>query len=195
MNRTLLSLLAAAVALVCAPAMAALYQLDPDHSEVGFGIRHLVINTVRGTFGEYGGSFSLDGQGNLASVQVEIKAASIDTRVAKRDDHLRSADFLETAKYPLIAFRSTSIAPGAGTTFTVTGLLRIREIEKEVRLTGELAGPIKDPWGKQRMGIVLRGSIDRNDFGVSYNGTMESGGLLIDNTVAVHLEAEGVMQP
>ena len=188
----LFMLFTAALLIQGTPAIADEYQLDPDHSEIGFSIRHLVINSVRGAFREYSGGFAVDAQNKLLSAQAEIKVASVDTRVAKRDEHLRSLDFFETAKYPAITFRSTAIVPGEGGSYAVTGLLKIKNVEKEVRLTGELSGPIKDPWGMQRMGITLRGTIDRNDFGVSYNATMESGGLLIDKSVAVYLEGEGI---
>lgn len=191
--KKLFILIGAALLLFAFPAFADVYSIDPDHSEIGFSVRHMVITNVNGAFREYKADLTVDDNNRLTAFQAEVKVASIDTRIQKRDDHLRSPDFFDVVKYPAITFKSGSVSPGAGNTFTVTGELKIRDVVKQVELDGELTGPVKDPWGNQRMGIVLRGRIDRNDFGVSYNKVLETGGLLIDNEVNVHLEGQGIL--
>jgi polyisoprenoid-binding protein YceI len=176
------------------PVLADQYAIDPDHSEIGFSVKHMVITNVKGAFREYTAGFEVDANNKLVSVKADIIVTSIDTRIQKRDDHLRSADFFELAKYPTITFASSSVVPGPGNSFKVKGLLKIKGVIKEIELDGELTGSIKDPWGNQRMGIVLRGTIDRLKFGLNYNKILETGGLLIDNEVKIHLEGEGILK-
>lgn len=175
------------------PVLAGTYTVDADHSEIGFAVKHMVITNVKGAFRQHNSKFEVDKDNKLLSVQAEVTVDSIDTRVQKRDDHLRSPEFFDAAKYPAITFNSTSIKSVDGNSYIVTGILKIKDVAREITLDGELSGPVKDPWGNQRMGIILKGQIDRNDFGVTYNKVLETGGLLIDNTVAIHLEGEGIL--
>ena len=175
-------------------AFAAQYDIDPDHSEIGFAVKHMVITNVKGAFLDYSAGFQVGDNNKLVALQADIAVKSIDTRIQKRDDHLRSGDFFEVSKYPEITFATTSVVPGTGNSYRVKGRLKIKNVEKEIVLDGELTGPVKDPWGNQRMGIVLRGKIDRRDFGVTYNKVLETGGLLIDNEVKIHLEGEGILK-
>jgi polyisoprenoid-binding protein YceI len=170
------------------------YAIDPDHSEIGFAVKHMVITNVKGAFREYNAGFEVDRDNKLVSLNADIVVASIDTRIQKRDDHLRSADFFEITKYPKITFVTTSVVPGTGNSYKVKGLLTIKNTVREIALDGELTGPVNDPWGNQRIGIVLRGQIDRRNFNVTYNKILETGGLLIDNEVKIHLEGEGILK-
>ena len=154
----------------------------------------MVITNVKGAFREYNAEFKVDASNKLVSVDAEIIVTSVDTRIQKRDDHLRSSDFFEAGKYPNITFTATSVVPGKGNNYKVKGDLKIKNIVQKIELDGELTGPVKDPWGNQRMGIVLSGHIDRREFDVTYNKVLETGGLLIDNLVNIHLEGEGILQ-
>lgn len=169
------------------------YVIDSDHAEIGFAVKHMVITNVKGAFREYNVGFEVDKDNKLVSLKANIVVSSIDTRIQKRDDHLRSADFFEVAKYPEITFVTTSVVPDDRNTYKLKGLLKIKDTEREINLDGELTGPVKDPWGNQRIGIVLRGQIDRRNFNVTYNKILETGGLLIDNEVKIHLEGEGIL--
>jgi len=176
------------------PILAGQYTIDSDHSEIGFSVKHMVITNVKGAFREYKGGFVVDENNKLVSLQADIVVNSIDTRIQKRDDHLRSPDFFDVAKYPKITFATTSVVPGGGISYKVKGVLHIKDTVREITLDGELNGPVKDPWGNQRMGIVLKGQIDRRNFNVTYNKVLETGGLLIDNEVKIHLEGQGILQ-
>ena len=170
------------------------YTIDPAHSEIGFSVKHMVITNVKGAFREYNAEFKVDENNKLVSVDAEINVVSVDTRIQKRDDHLRSSDFFEAGKYPKITFTATSVVPGRGNNYKVKGDLKIKKAVQKIELEGELSGPVKDPWGNQRMGIVLNGQIDRRKFDVTYNKVLETGGLLIDDLVNIHLEGEGILQ-
>jgi polyisoprenoid-binding protein YceI len=170
------------------------YTVDPEHSEIGFSVKHMVITNVKGAFREYNAEFKVDTNNKLLSVNADIIVVSVDTRIQKRDDHLRSSDFFEADKYPKITFTATSIVSGTGNKYKVKGDLKIKKTVQEIELDGELTGPVKDPWGNQRMGIILEGQIDRRKFDVTYNKVLETGGLLIDDLVNIHLEGEGILQ-
>jgi len=192
MNKLLL-LISTIVLLTGGTSLAEVYTVDPNHAEIGFSVKHMVITNVKGAFREYTSHFEIDTNNKLTALSAEVDVKSIDTRIKKRDDHLRSADFFEVEKFPSITFKSLSVKPESNNRYTVTGELKIRDISKPVELTGELVGPVKDPWGNQRMGIVLNGQIDRKVFGLTYNKVLESGGLLIGDEVKIHLEGEGIL--
>lgn len=170
--KKLASLVAAAALAVPAFALADTWNVDGSHTRVGFAVRHLLISDVKGEFNKVTGKAAID-DANLAksSVEVTIDAASIDTRDAKRDDHLRNPDFLETAKFPTITFKSTKVEGGADGKLKVTGDLTIRGVTKPVTLEGELTKEIKDPWGNQRRGFSATTKIDRREFDVKYDPT------------------------
>ena len=179
---------------ISGPAIADVYIVDSDHAEVGFSVKHMVITNVKGAFRDYSAVFELDADNKLKSFTADVKVESIDTRIKKRDDHLRSPDFFEIVEFPTITFKTTSVVPTGTNTYDVTGVLKIKNMTKEIKLDGELNGPVKDPWGNQRMGIILSGQLDRREFGLTYNKVLETGGLLIDNKVKVHLEGEGILK-
>jgi polyisoprenoid-binding protein YceI len=179
-----------------APAQAAdVYALDPAHSSVGFAVKHMVIAKVRGVFEQYDASFTIDEGSRLTSATADIQAASINTRIEKRDNHLRSEDFFHASAYPLMTFRSETVTHKGGNAYEITGTLTIRGTAKTVTLTSEGYGPVKDPWGYQRIGFSAYATINRKDFGLNWNQVLEAGGLLVGDEVEITLEGEGVLQP
>lgn len=167
------------------------YRIDPTHASAAFKVRHLMVSNVRGELGEVTGEVSLDPADPARStVQARIDAAGIDTRNADRDAHLRSADFLDVAHHPAIAFRSTAVRPAGGGALEVDGELTIRGATRSVTLAVELSDEIKDPWGNAKRGVTATARIDRRAFGLTWNAVMESGGIVVGDTVEVSIEAE-----
>lgn len=168
------------------------YEIDPVHSELSFRIRHL-LGRVAGTFGEWGGTVAIDSVTPANSkVDVTIRTASIDTRVQARDDHLRTSDFFAADSFPTITFRSTNVAV-AGNQIRLRGDLTIRGTTKPVLLTGTYEGRFLDPWGKMRTAFIASATIDRQDFGVSFNAPFETIGQIGDE-VWIEIAIEAVQQ-
>ena len=178
-------------ALVAAPVGAQdTYQLDPAHTSVTFKVRHMMVSNVKGTFGKVSGTINFDPEKTEnSSVEVAIEAASIDTNNEKRDAHLRSADFLDVETHPSLTFKSRKISR-KGDQWIATGDLTIRGVTKQVDLPFTLSGPAADPWGNQVIGIETSFSINRTDFGASWNKALEAGGVLVDETVNIEIGAE-----
>ncbi len=169
----------------------ATWNIDTTHSTISFAVRHMVIAKVRGSFRTYGGMVMLDEQDLTASsVSVRIDAASIDTGVEQRDNHLRSADFLDVKKFPAITFQSTKVEKSSGKGLRVTGNLTIRDATREVVLEAEQLGIAKDPWGNIKAAFEAKTSIDRRDFGLTWNQALETGGVLVGEKVEISLEIE-----
>ncbi len=168
------------------------WDIDVAHSAIHFHVRHMVISKVHGRFARWSGAIQLDtADPTRSSVEVTIDAASIDTQVADRDAHLRSADFLDVAKYPNLTFRSTRIEKvGAG--YRVTGELALHGVRREVVLEAEFAGTGKDPWGNERAGFAARATLDRRDYGLTWNAALEAGGVLVGEKVEITIELEAV---
>jgi polyisoprenoid-binding protein YceI len=168
------------------------WDIDVGHSAIHFWVRHMVISKVHGRFARWSGTIALDPRDLTRSkVDVRIDAASIDTQVADRDAHLRSADFLDTAKHPEITFRSTRIEQ-AGTGYRVVGELAMHGVSREVTLEAEFAGTGKDPWGNERAGFSAKASLDRRDYGLVWNAALETGGVLVGEKVEITIELEAV---
>ncbi len=163
------------------------WQIDPSHSSIEFQVKHLMISKVKGRFTEFAGTLEAREDGTLKASGT-IQTASIDTHEPKRDEHLRSADFFEVERYPEISFASSEIAPTGGTDFRVVGELTIRGITKPVELTGSVEGTGDDPWGNDRVALELRGEINRSDFGLTWNQALETGGVLVGDTIKLELE-------
>jgi polyisoprenoid-binding protein YceI len=196
MKRLLTSaVLAAAVVLPAlpAPARAAdVYNIDKGHSEVSFQIRHLVTN-VRGRFNDFEGTVNLDPANMVGStVEFKIKAASIDTGVADRDKHLRSADFFDTDKFPEITFKSKSIKATGKDQYAVTGTFTMHGVSKEVTLPVTFLGTAKDPWGGTRAGFETNATIDRKEYGIVWNKALDAGGTILSDEVKVAINLEAV---
>lgn len=168
------------------------WQIDPAHSNAQFSVRHMMISNVRGEFGSVTGSANFDGKdATRAKVQAVIDAKSINTREPKRDDHLRSADFFDVAKYPTITFASRKIEQSADGKIKMTGDLTIHGVTKEVVL--DVDGPtqaIKDPYGNERVGASATTKVNRKDFGLMWNGLLESGGVVVGDEVAITIDVE-----
>ena len=168
------------------------WQIDPAHSAAHFSVRHLMISNVRGEFTNISGSALID-PANLSnsSVEVTIQAASLSTREPQRDEHLRSADFFDVAKYPALTFRSKRIESLGAEYFKLVGDLTIHGVTKEVTL--DIEGPtpaIKDPWGNVRAGVTGSTKINRKDFGLVWNALTETGGVVVGDEVKITIEAE-----
>lgn len=169
-------------------ASAAIYKVDPSHSTVGFKVKHMMISTVTGKFGNFNGTYDLD-KGQFKALSGTIKADSIDTGIAKRDDHLRSADFFDVANYGDITFVMTS-----ATKSKMTGNLTIHGVTKKVVLNIDMGGVVEDPWGNQRSGFVLNGKINRKDYGLNWNKAIEAGGVVVGDEVKIVVEIEGIAE-
>ncbi len=174
------------------------WSLDPAHTTVGFSAKHMMFTTVRGKFKDVKGTVVVDADSpDRSSVEVEIAAASIDTGVQQRDDHLRSADFLDVEKNPTITFRSKRVEGAAkreGDRFKVFGDLTIHGTTREVVLDAEYEGEGKDPWGGTRAGFSASTKIDRRDWGLTWNAALETGGVLVSNELRIEIEAQAVKQ-
>ncbi|MEK6709813.1 MAG: YceI family protein [Nitrospinota bacterium] len=185
--------LAAALLLALpAPARAAEWTLDPAHTIVSFRVRYMMISWVRGVFGKVKGEATyVPGQPATARVAIEIEVASIDTQHERRDDHLRSGDFLLAEKHPAIAFKSKGVRNARADGFDLVGDLTIRGTTKEVVLKVEdVSGVTKDPRGRERVGATATTRINRHDFGASYNRVLEAGGVLVGDDVHITLDVQ-----
>jgi polyisoprenoid-binding protein YceI len=147
-------------------------EIDPSHTTLGFSAKHLAVSTVRGQFDKFEGSFEGPGDDyTQARGELKIEVASLNTRTEQRDNHLRSADFFDAAKYPYIMFKVTSVEPVAGDAYIVHGDLTIKDVTKPIRLEASLEGRVPDPFGnKERLGITAKGQINRMDFGLNWDG-------------------------
>jgi polyisoprenoid-binding protein YceI len=173
--------------------MAQTWNIDPAHSAIHFTVRHMVFAKVRGSFGAWQGELELEPDDLARSkLSVEIDAASIDTGVADRDTHLRSADFLDAEKHPKLTFRGTRIDKQSDTELRMTGDLTIRGVTRPVTLEVERLGEGTDPWGKRRIGFSARGTINRKDFGLEWNQALEAGGVLVGEKVELEIDVEAV---
>jgi polyisoprenoid-binding protein YceI len=169
--------------------------LDPTHSELGFKIRHLMITNVSGSFKEFQAEVEME-EGDFSTAQINATAemASIFTNNEQRDAHLRSSDFFEAGKYPELKFQSTKIEKVDSETFTLYGELTLKGLTKPVKLNVEFTGLAKDPWGGERAGFVLSGKINRSEWGINFNGVLETGGLALSDEVKIHSELQLVKQ-
>ncbi len=172
------------------------WEIDPAHTLVEFSAKHMMVTTVRGRFSGVKGSIELnDVDPTKSSVTAEIDAGSLDTRTEQRDNHLRSADFLDVEHHPTITFRSTKVDHGRGDHYTVVGDLTIRGTTRPVTLDATLNGKGKTPYGTEVVGFSAETTINRKDWGLNWNVALEAGGLLVGDTIKIVLEVEAVRQP
>lgn len=174
-----------------AQAETAEWTIDGSHSRVGFSVSHMVVSSVSGRFKQFGGKVELD-DANLTKSEVEItiKAESIDTDDAKRDEHLRSPDFFDAKKFPTLLFKSSKIAKAGGNKYKLTGDLTIHGVTKVVTLDAVLSDPVKNPWGKLVRSVRLGGKVKRGDFGLKWNKTLDAGGVLVGDEVTLDVQVE-----
>ena len=168
------------------------WQVDAAHSAVNLAVRHMVISKVRGRFARWNAKLGLDPSDlPRSSVEVEIEAASIDTGVGDRDAHLRSADFLDAQNHPLLTYRSRRVEAISPERLRIVGDLTIRGVTREVVLEAE-HGRGKDPWGNERTGFVATATVNRKDFGLTWNAALETGGFLVGDEVRISLSFEAI---
>lgn len=168
------------------------WHVDPAHSSVEFEVKHMMIATVRGRFRDFEGT--IEAAEDIANSRVHgvVKTGSIDTNEPDRDAHLRSADFLDTGRYPESRFESKRIEPLGGARYRVFGDLTIKDVTREVELEATVEGAERDPWGNERVGIRVRGTIDRNDFGLRWQRLLETGGFLVGDEVKIAVDVSAV---
>lgn len=173
----------------------ATWQIDGSHSAVEFAVKHMMVSRTKGRFAKFDGHVELDEQ-NLAnsSVAVVIDVASIDTNDEKRDEHLRGADFFDIENYPKITFTSTKVTARGGDTFEVVGDLTIKDVTQPVVMKVEAQGAGTSPWGQQVAGYEASTSVNRKDFGLTWNVALETGGFLVGDEIKIALEIELVKQ-
>ena len=167
------------------------YTIDPSHCHIGFSVRHLVINNIRGRFTDYSGAIVFDEQDiTRSSVEITIKVESINTDVKNRDDHLRGSDFFDVAKYPDITFKSSRIEKrGAG--YAAIGQFTMRGVAREITLPFKVNGK-SNFQGATHLGVEAAVTINRRDFGMTWNATLDTGGLVVGNEVTIELNIEAV---
>jgi len=170
------------------------YVLDPTHTRIGFVARHLMVTKVRGSFGEFTGSITVGEDAKGSTAEAVIKTASVDTGTPDRDAHLRSDDFFASETYPDMTFGNARVTGQKGASFTVVGDLTIKDVTREVTLDVELDGVAKDPWGNEKLAVTATTEIDREDFGMTWNVALETGGVLVSKRVVIEIEAQAARQ-
>lgn len=178
----------AALALLSSAKADDTYKIDPAHTRVGFSVKHLGINHVHGRFREFAGSLVLEGD-VLKEASATIQAQSVDTGVAQRDNHLRTADFFDATNYPTITYRTKQVK-GKGEHLTLVGDFTMRGVTKEIRLPVTLSKPIKDPWGNMRVGLEGKMKLNRKDYGLRYNQLLPTGIPAVSDEVELEITAE-----
>jgi polyisoprenoid-binding protein YceI len=166
------------------------FTIDAAHTTVGFVARHLMVSKVRGSFTEVSGAITVADEPLESSVSVVIGAVSINTGSPDRDQHLRGSDFLDLDNHPEIRFRSTRVVKRSGSDFVIAGELTIRGVTREVELAVEFDGLARNPWGKEVVAFTATTEIDREDFGITWNAALETGGVLVGRKVAIEITAE-----
>jgi polyisoprenoid-binding protein YceI len=171
------------------------YALDASHSQVGFAVRHLMVSKTRGRFSDFAGTIQIGENPLESSVEVTIQAGSVDTRDEQRDGHLRSGDFFDAEAHPTWSYKSRSVRPaGKDGQYVVEGDLTIKGVTQSVPLELSFEGGATDPWGGVRLGFSGKAELDREDFGLTYNQALETGGVLVGKKVSIEIEAEAVKQ-
>ena len=168
------------------------WTVDASHTSVTFGVRHMMVSTVRGVFHKFNGTVGFDRANPAKSwVNFEVDIASIDTREAKRDEHLRSGDFFESEKFPKMTFRSDTITKKSDDEYEIAGQLTIKGVTKPVTFqVSDVTGEHADPWGGIRMGGTAKTKIKRSDFGMTWNAALEAGGIVVGDEVKIEVEVE-----
>jgi polyisoprenoid-binding protein YceI len=166
------------------------WEIDPSHSTLGFSVRHLMVSKVRGRFASFSGRIDIGEDPAATAVEVRIDAASIDTRAEDRDNHLRSPDFFDVERFPTLSFRSTGVEHVDGSRWKLHGDLTIRDVTRPVTLDVEYAGLEHSPWGQDRIGFEASTEIARDDFGLTWNQALESGGVVVGKRVRLEFDVE-----
>lgn len=171
------------------------WAIDPTHSEISFKVKHLMITNVKGVVKEFDAVIhTTDNNFITSDINLHLKPASIDTGVADRDAHLRSADFFDVENYPEMIFKGSSVEKADDDSYTLSGDLTIKGITKPVKLEVEFNGVMKDPWGNEKAGYAINGKINRKEWGLNWNATLEAGGLLVSDDVKISSEIQLIKQ-
>ncbi|MDP9326002.1 MAG: YceI family protein [Candidatus Dormibacteraeota bacterium] len=164
--------------------------IDTNHSVIGFSAKHMMFTTVRGRFTDYEGLAEIEGEDyKTAHGELTAKTASVDTGVADRDAHLRSADFFDADNYPEMKFVSTNIEKTGDNLYRITGDLTIKDVTGPITVDAEAGPKINDPWGNERIALAVSGKLNRKDWGLNWNMALEAGGFLVSETVNLEVEA------
>lgn len=170
-------------------------KIDRTHSTIGFTVKHFMVTNVRGEFKDFDGTIEVDGTDHRTlNADVVIKTASVTTNTDQRDDHLRSADFFDAEKYPEMHFVSTGVDQKSDDEYVLRGNLTIKDVTRPVELNATVEGSINDPYGNERTGVTVRGSINRDDFGLTYNQVLEAGAVVVGKKVTLEIEV-AVLRP
>jgi polyisoprenoid-binding protein YceI len=161
---------------------------------VGFVVKHMMVSKVRGRFDDFAGTITISDDPGASSVEVSVQLNSVDTRDAKRDEHLRSADFFTTDQHPTMTYRSTGVRHDGDNRWLVDGDLTLLGVTRPLQLEVEFEGAAKDPWGGSRIGFSAKGEVNREDFGMTFNAALETGGVLVGKKAVIEIEAEAVKQ-
>lgn len=167
------------------------WNVDPAHSVVQFSVKHMGIATVKGQFNEFAGSLTI-GEDGTATASGTVQVASVDTREADRDAHLKSPDFFDAETHEQIVFRSTAIEPLDEETFKITGDITIHGVTKPIVLEAVVEGTDTDPWGRERVGLTVTGQLNRSDFEMKFNQALGSGNMLVSDKVKLSLDISAV---
>jgi polyisoprenoid-binding protein YceI len=170
------------------------YIIDPGHSGVSFTGRHLMISKVRGKFAVTEGRIVIGEDPEQSSVEAVVSAASVSSGDARRDEHLRSADFFDVERYPTITFRSTKVEDLGDGEFALTGDLTVRDVTKPVTFKGEYLGSSKSPWNTTVAGFTAEATVNRKDWGLEWNMALETGGVLVSDKITLTLDVEAILQ-
>jgi polyisoprenoid-binding protein YceI len=167
------------------------WAIDPTHSKVGFKVKHLMISNVLGSFREFGGEVKTVGNDfSTAVISFSLKAGSVDTEMPDRDGHLKSPDFFDVEKYPVITFEGNGMKDLGDDIYELSGSLKIKDVSKPVILTVEYGGVMSDPWGNLKAGFSINGKINRKDWGLNWNAALEAGGVLVGEEVKINCDIE-----
>ena len=167
--------------------------VDASHSQATFSVRHMMISTVKGQFKVLSGKLNIDEQNPANSwIEAQVETASIDTRDEKRDAHLRSGDFFDAEKYPVITFKSSRVEHVGGSEYKVTGDLTMHGVTKPVAFIAEYFGQGKDPWGNNKAGLSAKAKINRKEWGLGWNAALETGGVMVSEDVNIEIDLEAV---
>jgi polyisoprenoid-binding protein YceI len=169
------------------------YKVDPLHTSVSFSVRHLGINNVKGKFKEFEGALMLEGD-TLKEASGTIQVKSVDTGAEKRDNHLRTADFFDAAKYPTITFKTKRVEKDGSRQLVLIADFTMRGVTKELRLPAKMSKPTKDPWGGVRVGLEAKTKLNRKDYGINYNELLETGAMAVGEEVELEINTEAVKE-
>jgi len=168
------------------------YAIDASHTHVGFGVRHLMVSKVRGSFSGVTGTVTIADEPLASWTEVVVDLASIDTRDGKRDEHLRSADFFDVEHYPTMTFRSTGVEKGKGDRWLLKGDLTLHGVTRPIQLEATYEGSATSPWGTTSIGFSATGKVNREDFDLGWNQVLEAGGVVVGKEIALEIEVEAI---